>query len=436
MDPLTIAARAFIDDASLVWRAGRSRVLRAVSASDDRGELVKALRMMELAPANRRPFFVYEAPFDGEERWHDGLCSALREGYEAVRKGAESEGVTLPALADDDVRTGAAARAAAWVRRVASALRGPLDGAVVVLIPSEIRAREAWRATMRTWATAPIPEEVRLAVWDSPDGALEAVIPAEATARFSVDRDAIFAHAIKQNERRSAGPEVPLPSVVTAAKGDRGGGSATPSPEGGRRLRGALLEAARAMARQDWYAAAGGYRVALMICRDEGLRVEEVTVLVALGGLCAAVGDVPRAHEAYAAAAHGATEIELWPVVMQAWLGTAGLYMLANDARSSAFAYEHAAEAARVAGNTISRIEALRVAGECHASLGDDASAVRCWNAAVEDGIAAEAAMREASTMTSAAARLVTTLERHGMQAQAARVRAQVATARKEAPRA
>lgn len=189
------------------------------------------------------------------------------------------------------------------------------------------------------------------------------------------------------------------------------------------------------MGRQDWYSAAAAYHSALVVCRDERLRVEEVTVLVALGGLCAAVSDTARAHEAYAAAAHGAMEIELWPVVMQAWLGAAGLHMLAGDSRSSAYAYEQAAEGARRAGNTIARVEALRVAGECHASLGDDASAVRCWNAAVEDGVAADVATREASTLTSAAARLVTTLEGHGLSAQAAHVRALVASTR-EVPRA
>lgn len=427
MDPVMIAARGFIDDARRVWRAGRSRVLRAVSSPDDRRDLVKALRMMELTPGNRRPFFVYEAPFAEEGPWFDGLCASLREDYEAVREGAAGEGVTLPVwVAADDAALGPSGRAAAAVRRVGAMLAGRLDGAVVALVPSQIAAPEQWRASMTGWARAPFPAEVHLALWDPPGGPLAAVVPDEAAARFAVDQDALFDHLERLHSVKSAGPAVPAAPAMTDAQRaavEAELGRKVPSEEAGRRLRGALLQAAHGMGRQDWPGAATHYLAALTVCRDEGLRTEEVMVLVALGGLCAAVGQAERALESYALAAQGATEIALWPVVAQAWLGAAGLYLLAGDHRSSAVAYEQAAEAARREENVIVRVESLRLAGEGYTALGDDASAVRCWNAAVDEGSAAPPAERGASTWRRAAAGLLATLERHGLRAQAAHVR-------------
>ena len=95
MDPATIAARAFIDDAERVWRAGRSRVLRATAPEADRGALVKVLRRMEWSPGNRRPLFLYDAPFRDPDAWCEGLGASLRRDYEAVREGARAQGVTL-----------------------------------------------------------------------------------------------------------------------------------------------------------------------------------------------------------------------------------------------------------------------------------------------------------------------------------------------------
>jgi len=427
MDPVTIAARSFVDDARRVWRAGRSRVLRAVSSPDERRDIVKALRMMELAPDNRRPFFVYEAPFAEEGAWFDGLRAALLADYATVREGAAEEGVALPEfIPSNEPSLGPSGRAAAAVRRVGALLKGPLEGAVVALVPSHIAAPERWRAAMSGWASAPFPAEVHLALWDPPGGPLATVVPDEAAARFAVDHDAVFEHLKRLNTAVSAGPPAPAPPAMTPAQRaavEAGIGRKVPSEKAGRRLRQALLEAAQKMGRQDWPAAATHYLTALAVCRDEGLRTEEVMVLVALGGLCAAIGQPERALESYSLAARGATELALWPVVAQAWLGAAGLYLLAGDHRASAGAYEQTAEAARRAENGLVRVEALRLAGEGHTALGDDAAAVRCWSAAVDEGAAAPPAERGASTWRQAATGLLATLERHGLRAQAAHVR-------------
>ena len=56
---------------------------------------MKTLRLAELAPRTGVPF-VYEEPFVEERTWAAGLATAIAEDYQAVREGAEKEGVTLP----------------------------------------------------------------------------------------------------------------------------------------------------------------------------------------------------------------------------------------------------------------------------------------------------------------------------------------------------
>src|SRR5262245_50349755 len=98
MDPITIAARAFLAEAKAFWRASPGRVLPMIAEPSERSEVVKALRLAELAPENRRPLFLYMTPFVDVTRYFDGLVEAIRHDYEAIREGAASEGVSLPAF--------------------------------------------------------------------------------------------------------------------------------------------------------------------------------------------------------------------------------------------------------------------------------------------------------------------------------------------------
>src|SRR5262245_56031761 len=77
MDPITSAARAFLAEAKAFWRARPERVLPIIAEPSERGEMVKALRLAELAPENRRPLFLYEAPFVDACTYFDGVLVAL-----------------------------------------------------------------------------------------------------------------------------------------------------------------------------------------------------------------------------------------------------------------------------------------------------------------------------------------------------------------------
>ena len=427
MDPATIAARAFIDDAERVWRAGRSRVLRATAPESDRGALVKVLRRMEWSPGNRRPLFLYDAPFREPDTWCEGLGASLRRDYEAVREGARVQGVTLTELTPPDASRPVAEQAATDARAIAARLKGYLDGATVALVPSEVESREAWRAVASAWARGELPPELRVIVWDPPGGPLAEVIPDASAAGFALDRDALLAHLARLDAPSAGPPLAPRRPALTPelrAEYERSLGRRIPNEDAARSLRRLLLEGARKVSRQDWAGAATDYRAARSLCAAEGLHAEEAGVLLALAGVSASVGDREQALEAYGQAARISIASERWTVATQAWLGAAELVLAMGDSARAAETYEAAAEAAGRAESPVLRIEALRLAGTCRAALGDDAGAIRCWGAAVETGTETHGAERAVSTFTQAAEALADALTRQGLIAQAAHVRA------------
>src|SRR5690242_5074371 len=122
MDPITRAVRAFLVEAKAFWRAWPERVLPMIAEPSERGEVVKALRLAELAPENRRPLFLYEAPFADARTYFDGLVEAIRHDYEAISEGVAGEGVILPAFSINGTALGSVERAVLAAERAAMLL--------------------------------------------------------------------------------------------------------------------------------------------------------------------------------------------------------------------------------------------------------------------------------------------------------------------------
>ena len=98
MDPITRAAKVFFAEAKAFWRARPGHVLPIIAEPSERGELLKALLLAELAPENRRPLVLYEAPFVEPSAYFTGLVRAIEVQYEEIRKGVAEEGVVLPSF--------------------------------------------------------------------------------------------------------------------------------------------------------------------------------------------------------------------------------------------------------------------------------------------------------------------------------------------------
>jgi hypothetical protein len=376
MDPVTRAATEFLAEAKAFWRASPGRVLPMIAEPSERGEVVKALRLAELAPSVRRPLFLYEAPFVEAHAYFDGLVQAIRRDYEAIREGVAGEGLTLPAFSMDGMALGPVERAALAAERVAALLGDPFEGVLVALVPEQVTNAAAWRESLVILCRSPRSVRVRLAVGALPEGRLTGVLGA-AGARFQVDRAELLAYLKGLGGGKSNGPAVqPSPSVTEIAD--------LPVAERNVKIRGLLLDAATASAKKHHVEAAGLYREARALCSARGLALEEAGVLIALGGACLGAWAPDLASDSYGEAAELAQVEGAWQVVCQAWLGVGGAHLARARYELAAVAYRAAADAAKRGGIALLHIEASRLAGTCLVLAGREDDALVVWKKTVD----------------------------------------------------
>jgi tetratricopeptide (TPR) repeat protein len=416
MGPILCAAKRLFDEMENHWEAaGERRALRITCSDADRGELVKALRVAEAAPASRRPFFLYEAPFIEPRSYFNDLCDRIVQDYDLVRKGAAEEGVKLPPLTIDermlDQQFSPIQRAVLHIERAAVLLSKRLDGALFALVPSQVGAASCWRESVATLAKAPLSSSTRLAIVDWPDGPLESILGAE-SAHFAIDRTELALYAKELSSKAGRGqPTDPQPA-----------------PNRGRELAGVLLDAAEHTSQGDPAGAAELYRRALSLCQAESLTTEEACVQMALAGACLAAGEPTAALQSYWKAAELGEKQGAFSIVCHAWLGAAGICLTFKRYQHAAKAYETAAEAARRAATPLLRIEALRMAGTCHLLRGAEEDALLAWIEAVSTGIGMGGPMRRVSTLPQAAEALRELLLEVGLSRQAKDVASYIQT--------
>ena len=286
MDPIMRAARAFLDEVDERWEEGPGQVLPLVAEASDRGEVVKALRLGELSAENRRPLFLYEAPFAEAGAYFDGLTEAIARDYEAVRAGVAEEGVTLPGFTMSPILLGPLGRAALAMERAAALSGVCFDGVTVALLPEQITDGAAWRESVRALEGVSRSLRVRLAVHATPGGPLDGALGDEG-ARFHVDAGELLGFLAEQDGSASEGPvteALPEPAAARTA--------AT-----GRKLRALMLEAAAKMAGQEPAAAAAAYEQAAALCAAERLVMEEAAARM--------VAQVGRSRDVALPPAHG-----------------------------------------------------------------------------------------------------------------------------------
>lgn len=432
MDPITVATRRFLRDLARLWKQRPDRIARLVASSGDRGHVVKAMRLGEYDPSNRRPLFVYDAPFEATEPYFAGLCDRISTDYELVRRGVADEGVTLPRLSPP-ARVPALspeAHAIAVLTAASERLSSRLDGALVALLPRSIANTSAWRGSIERLSRVARPPSLRIAVLDPEGGPLSSVLGPEG-ARFSFDLDELFDFVEQQSDRKSEGPLVaPGPALSPQQRADfeQATGRKMPVAETAAALQACFLEGARAAAKNDFKAAAEAYRRARDLCHGEGLAAQEAGATFALGGAYLAAGARPMAQATYGQAALLAAQEQLWSVACQAKLGEAGVGWMASDFVRAARAYAEAALLAERGEIVQLRIEALRMEGLCHQHRGAEADAIQAWRRAIDAGTAADEPARRASTFREVVTALADLLDRRGLRPQAMHLRALLGT--------
>jgi hypothetical protein len=341
MDPITRASRVFLAEAEALWKEKPGRVLPLIAAPSERDDVVKALRLQEYAPENRRPLLLFEEPFDGPRVYFDGLEDAVRQDYEHIRRGVADDGVMLPSFpVPGESRPNAHCAlmgAALAVEQAAMLLGAPFEGVLLALVPRRVVDARRWRESIATLGGARFSARVRIAVWAPPGGPLGYVL-GEGGARLRIDRDEL---------RR-----------YLQHLGEGSGGAAG-------NLKVLLLDAGHASAAGEHAAAAVLYRQARAVYAAEGLKTQEAMVLIALGGACLGAGAPGLASESYTKAAELARAEEAWSIACQAWLGAGGAHLMSKEHVPAAAAYRAAAQAAEMAGVPVLRVESLRMAGTC-----------------------------------------------------------------------
>jgi tetratricopeptide (TPR) repeat protein len=427
VDPITVATRSFLRDLERHWKRSPGRVARLIARDGDRTHVIKALRLAEHEPANRRPLFLHDGPFETPETYFATLCDRVVEDYALVRKGAEEEGVSLAPL-EPPARSpivAPEAHAITVLGAAADRLAARLDGALVALVPKAILEPEQWRKAVERLSRLTRSPSLRIAVHDSEDGPLAAALGQDG-ARFAFDVDELFDFAEQQVKRRSQGPATAATPALPAEQRDafeRTTGRKVPKPETSAALQALLLKGARAAAKNDAPAAVDAYRRARDLCRDEGLTTEEAAAQLALGGAYLSAGSRPNAQASYGQAALVAAQVQMWNVACQAKLGEAGVGWMEKDYKRAARAYAEAAALAARGDIGPLRIEALRMEGLCHLQQGAEPAAIEAWRRAIEAGTEAEEPARRASTFPAVVEALAGLLDRRGMRPQAAHLR-------------
>jgi hypothetical protein len=382
MDPVMRATQAFLDEADARWKRHPDRILPLVGEESARGDMVKALRLAELAPQNRRPLFVFEAPFLDVNSYFAGLIDSIVHDYDAVRAGVGEEGVALPPL-DLGRAGGVVERAALAIERAATSLGTVLEGATVALLPTRVHDADGWRESVRALDWVRWSGRVRVAAYAPPGGPLDGIFTDRQGARFSLDLGDLL-RMLRELGEPSRGPAF----------------SGTPEAAAGSALRDVLLEAAALVVTSGIEEATGPYERAASICAREGLGEQEAMMRLALGGLYTATERVELAIESYAKAAGLAEAVEAWSLACQSWFGVGGVHVARENYGAAVLAYQAAEVAASKAELSLLRIEALRLAGTCLLASGSDTAAALAWLAALNIGVALPELGQRASTLS------------------------------------
>jgi len=435
MDPITRASKVFLKEAAAHWKARRGPVLFLVTEASSRGDLVKTLRLAEQSPTCRRPLFLFEGAFDGPESYFAALEKSLVQDYEALKKGAAEEGVSLsdretsPRVGDRHASDGAAC--GSRIRAIGRALEGKLEGIDVALVPRQVTSPTAFRDAVTSLAGELRKGGARLLVLALVGGPLSEEAEGRA-AHFHVDPDELADYLRNLGNSPSEGPAAPAPTPPPAVNGAEGKGKEPGAkvPEGGvsREVRGLLLSAAQATRRGHHDDARRLFEQARERCAEEKWAVEEAVVLVALAGACLSAGAPDSAVESYAAAFAQATRTEAHSLAAQAALGQGAVRMQQKRYLQAMGAYAAAADAAELARAPMLHVEARRMEGTAALAAGKQPEALRAWKSAAVTGSEMDAPARQASNWEDVVVALTALLRKNGMTAQADHVEAQAAS--------
>ncbi|NUP10716.1 MAG: hypothetical protein HOW73_32125 [Polyangiaceae bacterium] len=333
MDPITIAAKRFMREHETAWNPPPGQaapaVLRLECAAEDRTNAVKALRVLEWQPENRRPFVVFEAAFDSEPEYLKALVNQLERDIAATDEGLRKDGIErapAPRRPASTELPAALAYAEALARHVASFL----DGLVVVLAPSAVPAPQAWiKLVQLVAAVRPAGSALRVDVLSPTVPELREVLPI--AARFQVDRAALFEYLKQLGSKPSQGPaddSAPKLSPDKRRAIEKELGQPLISMETGHTLKVLMMEGSRALQDGAPKVAVRKLRAARMLCDATGLVRQGALITIGLGTAYIGTGNMRGAEAAYQLGQRRAVELNERALDVQACFGLGQLRIM------------------------------------------------------------------------------------------------------------
>jgi tetratricopeptide (TPR) repeat protein len=397
-------------------------VLRLVVERNDRKEMLKALRILEWAPDNRRPFVVVESAFTSEQAFALRAASALEAGYEKVREGLAEDGLTIPVLAPAG-RPVTIDRLVAQLRLAADGVSRALDGLVFVVVPETVAEQAPYAAFVERLAPVSNGTTLRVCVLDH--ASLRSKGPGQAC--FAIDHDALLAFLKELKPNRSKGPPSSAPQLSPPQKAalEKELKRRIPSSATGDELRTLLLDAGKAIGDGQFKTAVRKFRAARMLCHLSGLTQDEAATSIALGSAALAAQDNRGALAAYQTAKQIALAGELPVLAAQAELGIAGVHWSMREIRAARASY---AEVAKLSESMPAlRLEAMRMEAECLILEGQPVQAIAKYREILQTAEGLEPDVRHTTPFMHAGQSLAKLLSSHGQAGAAHEVEAHVA---------
>lgn len=364
MDPLTLAASGFLREHETAWSPPPAMVqpaiLRLHVEAAHRGDALKALRLLEWQPDNRRPFSIVEEPFKDAVTFVRSVALQVRSDVKNVDEGLRADGVARPALPPTGPEDGTAGGLATELESLARHLAGFLDGLVVVLAPRAVLDPKSFVAFI-TELTGNRAKDcpLRLDVLACECPGLDAVLPDE--ARFDVNDTELFRYLRDLGTKSSAGPATGAPAVSPEQrkKIEAELGQPIVSLDAGRTLRHLLFDGGKALHEGRPKEAVRKYRAARMLAEATGLKNETLLTSMALGSAYTALQNYPGAQASFERARRIGEELKLPEVEAQALFGLGYVHMYESRYREAAAVYQIIAST--VSPESPMRQEALRM---------------------------------------------------------------------------
>lgn len=347
MDPLTIAARGFIEAHEAAWDPPPGltapKILRIEVARAHRSDALKSLRLLEWRPDNRRPFAIVEAPFASVDAYVQLVRAQLTRDVAAVDKGLQEDGEARPAFNPNEASD--APTLIQTLETAAAHLATALDGLVVVLAPSAVLDTKAFAALIGALCEARPDRQtaLRLDVLGCDCPALSDVLPI--SAAFQIDDEELFDYLRDLGTTPSSGPPPELPPLSREqhAKIEAELGQPIVSVDAGRTLKRLFMDAGKALNEKKPKVAVRKYRAARMLAEATGLKREALFSSMALGSAYAALAEHRGARAAFERARDIAQELSHHDAEAQALFGLGYVHMAEGRFHEAALVY-HAAE--------------------------------------------------------------------------------------------